>query len=352
MSILKFILSILDFLQNSLESATLVPNNTRLKPSSPSFARTLLIAWLFLGCQTVQIEQKNNSSTTTSTTLSEISSTAEENITNIEPTPIVENSNSIENISSQESSEQNISIIDTIIYETSTINEPEPIIPTPTPQPSPQPTPQPTPQPIIEEAKDYKTKFINENSCDQIIDKVFLEICYDYSLKVAKSVAYTLEGDLVNELNIQERPSFYQEESIDKPYRAKSSDYTHSGYDRGHLAPDAAFDWSQESLDATYSLANIIPQVPEVNRYMWIKVEAYARDKAIDLGEITVVNVVKYGNDNLHIGEDNITVSIGYYKILFNRDESYEECFYYANDINASSEDDNLSKHKVDCHNI
>jgi len=32
----------LDFLQNSLESATLVPNNTRLKPSSPSFTRSLL----------------------------------------------------------------------------------------------------------------------------------------------------------------------------------------------------------------------------------------------------------------------------------------------------------------------
>jgi len=32
-----------DFLQNSLESATLVPNNTRLKPSSPNFARNLVL---------------------------------------------------------------------------------------------------------------------------------------------------------------------------------------------------------------------------------------------------------------------------------------------------------------------
>jgi len=38
----KEIQTILNFLQNSLESATLVPNNTRLKPSSPSFARSLL----------------------------------------------------------------------------------------------------------------------------------------------------------------------------------------------------------------------------------------------------------------------------------------------------------------------
>jgi len=294
------------------------------------------VMWLFLGCGTVQIEQEDNGSTPILSVLG-ISSEVEENSTNIEPLPIVENSD-INNISTQES-EQNSTTLEIIINETPTIEEPEPTI-------------APTPQLIVEEPKDYKTKFINENSCNQIIDKEFLEICYDYSLKVAKSVAYTLEGDLVNELNIQERPSFYQEESIDKQYRAKSSDYSYSGYDRGHLAPDASFDWSQESLDATYSLANIIPQVPEVNRHMWVKVEAYARDKAIDLGEIIVVNVVKYNSPNIRIGEDNIAVSIGYYKILFNTNESYKECFYYANDINASSRDDNISKHKVDCHSI
>jgi endonuclease G len=299
------------------------------------FLISILIIWLFVGCGTVQIQQENNSSATSIPTMVVgISSEVEENSTYIEPTTTVEESDI--NISN---------IVQTI---PSTIIEP-----TPLPEITPSPTPTPSPMPIpLPEPKDYKTKFINKNRCNQIIDKEFLEICYDYSLKVAKSVAYTLEGDLMNELNIQERPSFYQEESIDEPYRAKSSDYSGSGYDRGHMAPDAAFDWSQESLDATYSLANIIPQVPEVNRHMWVKVEAYARDKAIDLGEITVVNVVKYGNNNLHIGDDNITVSIGYYKILFNTNESYEECFYYANNINANGEDDNLSKHAVNCNNI
>ena len=314
--------------------------------SISKFILSISITWLFLGCQTVQIEQENNSSTPISLGTS---STIEDNSTDIEPTPIVEN-NSTESISTQEI-EQNITVVDNInIDETPTIEEPEPTNISPTPITTP--TPQPTPEPIVEESEDYKNRFINKNSCDQIIDKEFLEICYDYSLKVAKSVAYTLEGDLVNELNIEERPSFYEEESIDEQYRAKYSDYTHSGYDRGHLAPDASFDWSEESLEATYSLANIIPQVPEVNRHMWSKVEAYARDKAVELGKIDVVNVVKYGNNNIHIGEDNITVSIGYYKILFNRDDSYEECFYYANDINASSKDDNISKHRVNCLDI
>jgi endonuclease G len=203
--------------------------------------------------------------------------------------------------------------------------------------------------PIEETKLNYTERFINQESCNQILDKEFLTICYDYNLKVAKSVAYTLYGDLVNELNIQERPSFYVEREIESEYRAETTDYTNTGYDRGHLAPDASFDWSQESLDSTYSLANIIPQVPVVNRQMWLKVENYARDKAVELFELNIVNVVRYSNTPQRIGENNISVSIGYYKILFNSEEEYEECFYYANDVNASSENDQLENHLVDC---
>ena len=69
--------------------------------------------------------------------------------------------------------------------------------------------------PIEETKLNYTERFINQESCNQILDKEFLTICYDYNLKVAKSVAYTLYGDLVNELNIQERPSFYVEREIE-----------------------------------------------------------------------------------------------------------------------------------------
>jgi len=197
-----------------------------------------------------------------------------------------------------------------------------------------------------------KSQFMNDNLCDTIIDKVFLEVCYDYDLKVAKSVAYTLNGDLVNELNIQDRPSFYEEPSLDNAVRASVSDYSGSGYDRGHMAPDASFDWSQESLDATYSLANIIPQIPEVNRDMWVKVEEYARDKAVELGSVNILNIVQYNTTPPRIGTGNIAVSKGFYKVLYNEDDDYEECYYYVNEPNANSQNDTLSAHEVDCSSV
>jgi len=211
---------------------------------------------------------------------------------------------------------------------------------------SPTPNPTPTNQPY--QNQNIKVSFLN--SCDQIVDKEFFEVCYSYDLKVAKAVIYRLEGDLVNELNIKERPDFYEEEQIPKEYRAEYSDYTNSGYDRGHLAPDASFDWSIESLEATYSLANIIPQVPQVNRYGWANLEQYVRDQAVELGYIDVINVVEYKDSPERIGENQIAVSSGYYKILLNEDENYKECFYYKNQ--NSTQDESIDKHRVDCNSI
>ena len=191
--------------------------------------------------------------------------------------------------------------------------------------------------------------FINQNDCDQIIEKNFLTICYDYNLKATKAVSYTLRGDQVNELNIKERPRFKSEATISREYRAYYKDYTNSGYDRGHLAPDAAFDWSEESLNETYSLANIIPQARKVNRYTWTKAERYARFVAVQRDIVNVVNVVKYDSSPQRIGSHGIAVPSGYYKVLYSDDQNYTKCLYYENDNNITTQDDRLTNHQVDC---
>ena len=199
------------------------------------------------------------------------------------------------------------------------------------------------------EETDYKEKFINESNCSQIIDNEFIVMCYDYKKKAVKAVSYTLEGDLMNELNIEERPSFYVEPKLKPKDRVSVTDYINSGYDKGHMAPDAAFDWSQESLEAVYTLANIIPQAPQVNRRSWAKLEAFVRKKAEELGELNVVNVVKYGERSRRMGKHRMAISKGYYKVLYNREENYEECFYYSNKLGVSADNDVLEDHAVSC---
>ena len=195
-------------------------------------------------------------------------------------------------------------------------------------------------------------QFINENNCNQILDKTYFQVCYDNNLKVAKAVSYTLYGDLVNETNIEKRPSFKVDREIDRDKRASSSDYTKSGYDRGHMANDAAFDWSQDSLNETYKLSNIIPQVRKVNRYTWIKAEKYARFIAVVLGEVNIINVVKYSSNPQRIGKHQIAVPQGFYKVLYNQDQNYSRCLYYENNNNINTKEDRLKQHHVECNTI
>ncbi|MEA2047559.1 MAG: DNA/RNA non-specific endonuclease [Campylobacterota bacterium] len=178
-----------------------------------------------------------------------------------------------------------------------------------------------------------------------------LTICYDYLYKSAKYVNYTLEGEYVDDGNINDRPSFYTEDSISYEYQVYPSDYINSGYDRGHLAPDASFDYSEEDLYLIYTMANIIPQDPNVNRYFWTKAENYEREMAIRLEEVEVLNGVVFESNPKYIN-NQIAISKGFWKRIRNTNQSFERCFYYDNFVLFDASEDTLDKHEVDCSSL
>ena len=63
-------------------------------------------------------------------------------------------------------------------------------------------------------------------------------------------------------------------------YRVKESDYSHSGYDRGHMCPSADRQDSPEDNSQTFLFTNIEPQLHELNAGPWEKLESYARQHA------------------------------------------------------------------------
>ena len=192
-------------------------------------------------------------------------------------------------------------------------------------------------------------QYINKQNCPQIIDKQVFTICYDYKAKGAKYVAYTLDGTKVNSVNIKKRNSFYTEKNLPKKYRSHTKDYTHSGYDRGHLANDASFDYDEKTVRKTYTMANIIPQAPNVNRKIWIKAEKLERKVAVGLGSVSVLNGVVYSSNPLRIGKNQIAVPNAFWKMIYNDEKNYKKCFYYANDLNVITKGDKLKSHLFDC---
>jgi endonuclease G len=70
------------------------------------------------------------------------------------------------------------------------------------------------------------------------------------------------------------------------------SDYYNSGYDRGHMAPNADFNDTRENALLTFFIANIWPQKPAVNRVAWLETEEETRRLAVEYLIIKVIIIV------------------------------------------------------------
>ena len=98
---------------------------------------------------------------------------------------------------------------------------------------------------------------------------------------------------------------------------ALPSDYTRSGYDRGHLAPAADFKFSQRIMRETFFMSNITPQAPEFNRGIWGDLENQVRSWARRDNGLYVITgpVLKPGLST--IGKTNeISVPEKFYKVI------------------------------------
>lgn len=81
---------------------------------------------------------------------------------------------------------------------------------------------------------------------------------------------------------------FFAEQQVPAADRAELEHYRGSGYDRGHMAPSA--DMTTERAQAeSFSLANMVPQIPDLNRRLWADIESTARGLALTYGEVYIV---------------------------------------------------------------
>jgi endonuclease G len=72
-------------------------------------------------------------------------------------------------------------------------------------------------------------------------------------------------------------------------YQVQASDYTGSGFDRGHNCPSADRTGSVADNSATFLMSNMMPQAPNNNQQTWANLENYARSLVSDGNELYIV---------------------------------------------------------------
>jgi len=110
--------------------------------------------------------------------------------------------------------------------------------------------------------------------------------------------------------------NFHQDEALPPAHRAKPSDYEGSGYDQGHLAPADDYGWSIETVRESFSMANMAPQLPGLNRNQWKRLEETVRAWAWKRGDLIVYVGTVLSAHPKTIGADHVAVPVKFWKVV------------------------------------
>lgn len=106
-------------------------------------------------------------------------------------------------------------------------------------------------------------------------------------------------------------------------YKAVTSNYTNTGFDRGHMCPSEDRDLNSTDNAATFLMTNIMPQSPNLNRVTWVNLEDYCRT-LMNAGNELYIMAGGYGSGGTGsnggvtttIAGGSITVPSNYWKIV------------------------------------
>lgn len=97
---------------------------------------------------------------------------------------------------------------------------------------------------------------------------------------------------------------------------AQYGDFSHTGYDRGHLVPAGDFQCCQNYLEETFAMSNIAPFDSVLNRHAWNELEIQTRKWARRFGQVYVFTGPVISGDQ-EIGRYNdVSVPSYFYKII------------------------------------
>lgn len=100
--------------------------------------------------------------------------------------------------------------------------------------------------------------------------------------------------------------------------RVSSDDYRHSGFDRGHLAPNYAIssEFGRQAQLASFKMSNISPQRKNLNQKLWQRLEAVVVDHFLPRQQTLWVVTGPIFDDNISRLRSGVEIPDAFYKII------------------------------------
>ncbi len=117
--------------------------------------------------------------------------------------------------------------------------------------------------------------------------------------------------------------------TCDSVITSDNEDYAANIYDKGHLAPAAAFNCDKETLKKTFSYLNCALQHEGLNRGPWKELERFERDLAKVYAFVSVTITCHFEDKPENWLKTGALVPVGFTKIIWCDGEKFE--FYFPN---------------------
>ena len=152
---------------------------------------------------------------------------------------------------------------------------------------------------------------------------------------VSKTPLWVAEALTAQRLSqkIPRKDSFHEELKVPSAYRATLADYRASGYDRGHMAPNADMPTKAAQADS-FSLANMVPQAPKNNQQVWRELEEATRAIVTkQKHDVYVVTGPTFTGKKLKtIGDNKVIVPTSVFKAIYIPKTGAIGAYYAPND--------------------
>ncbi len=151
---------------------------------------------------------------------------------------------------------------------------------------------------------------------EHIVQYSGFTVSYNHTTLVPNWVAYELTADELK-VRYNTKSSNFSRDPYLKGRQASREDYSHSGWDKGHMAPKADMRWSERSYWESHYFTNICPQNHTLNGGDWNRLEQAVRRWAREYGRVWVVcgpvfDSCRYGT----IGEAEVHVPDAFFKAV------------------------------------
>jgi endonuclease G len=157
--------------------------------------------------------------------------------------------------------------------------------------------------------------FPNTQGVQPLCQQAYL-VGYDAAAKLPKFVTYELLPQ--NALGCVARTNAFVANQF-VPGGARPDDYTATGFDKGHAAPDGDLSWDQQVEYESFLMTNMYPQKGSLNRGIWKLLETSVRGWTVQRNQsytIYVGGIYNTATDK-KIGQ-GVVVPTAFYKIVIN----------------------------------